>query len=238
VDDDDSGPLWGVDEYLRRHPEIDGVTRLGWRDGRRMLFVGLVGDAEAHETPLLEIGAGRVALERVPRTVRELEALADRIVDDRTVLRAAGFELMEIGSDPQRGVVHVELVGGRNAASARDHLARRYGDAVAVEWLGPSEYCEVAHPFGSWTSEGRLIRVFFGLDRNGQQRGEARVVKESGARIVIALTCLQLVGITTLVGGFQRHHADLELRAPVGERAVIDASEGVIRPSLAQLRDR
>jgi hypothetical protein len=78
--------------------------------------------------------------------------------------------------------------------------------------------------------------VFFGLDRNGQQRGEARVVQESGARIVIALTRLQPVGITTLIGGFERQHADLELREPVGERAVIDASEGVIRPSLAQLR--
>jgi hypothetical protein len=31
---------------------------------------------------------------------------------------------------------------------------------------------------------------------------------------------------------------DLELRAPVGSRAVIDASAGVIRPSLAQLRSR
>jgi hypothetical protein len=55
---------------------------------------------------------------------------------------------------------------------------------------------------------------------------------------VIALTRLQPVGYTTLIGGFQGHHADLQLRNPVAERAVIDASEGMIRPSLAQLRNR
>jgi hypothetical protein len=60
VDEGDDGPWGAVDEYLRRHPEIDGGTRLGWRDGRRTLFVGLVGDAEAHKAPLLEIGGGRV----------------------------------------------------------------------------------------------------------------------------------------------------------------------------------
>jgi hypothetical protein len=238
LDEGHHGPFEAVDEYLRGHPEINGGTRLGWRDGQRTLFVGLVGDAEAHKAPLLQCGDERVAFEQVPRTVRELETLADRIIDDRTVLQAAGFDLMEIGRDPQRGVVHVALVGGRDAAVAMGYFAGRYGDAVAVEWLGPSQYREVPHPFGSWASEGRLIRVFFGLDRNGQRRGSARVSEASGERIVIALTCLQPVGFTTLIGGFHPHHADLELRELVGSRTVIDASAGVARPSLAQLRNR
>jgi hypothetical protein len=238
LDEGSDGPFGAVDEYLRRHPEINGGTRLGWRDGRRTLFIGLAGDAEAHKAPLLEIGGGRVSFEPVPRTVGELEALAARIIDDRAALQAAGFDLMQIGRHPRRGVVRVAVVGGPDAALARTYFAGRYGDAVAVEWLGPSRHREVPHPFGSWTSEGCLIRVFFGLDHNGQQRGEARVAEESGERIVIALTRLQPVGITTLIGGFERHHADLQLRDPVGERAVIDASEGVVRPSLAQLRDR
>jgi hypothetical protein len=171
-----------VDEYLRGHPEIDGGTRLGWRDGRRTLFIGLVGDAEAHKARLLEIGGERVAFEHVPRTVRELRALANRIVDDRTVLEEAGFDLISVGSDPQRGVVDVRLVGGRDAAPARDYLARRYGDAVAVEWLGPSRDREVPHPFGSWTSEGRLLRVFFGLDRHGHQRGRRALRRRAASR--------------------------------------------------------
>ena len=173
--------------------------------------------------------------EQVPRTVRELKALADRIVEDRPALEAAGFDLLMTSQDRQRGVVQVHVVGGRDAGSARDYFAGRYGEAVAVEWRGPSLYREVAHPFGSWTSEDRLIRVFFGLD-GGQQRREARVAHEDGEWIVIALTRLQPVCFS--VGAFQRHHADLQLREPVGRRAVIDASEGVIRPSLAELRNR
>jgi hypothetical protein len=41
--------------------------------------------------------------------------------------------------------------------------------------------------------------------------------------------------VKTLIGGFHPRHADVELREPVGGRAVIDASAGVARPSLAQL---
>jgi hypothetical protein len=38
----------------------------------------------------------------------------------------------------QRGVVQAELVGGPDAAAAYDYFAGRYGDVVAVGWLGPS----------------------------------------------------------------------------------------------------
>ena len=78
--------------------------------------------------------------------------------------------------------------------------------------------------------------MFFGLDHNGQQRGGAHVAQESGEQIVIALTRLQSLGLI-LRGDFQPHHEDLELREPVGNRAVIDASEGVRRPSLTELRN-
>jgi hypothetical protein len=229
---------WAVDEYLRRHPEIDGGTRLAWLDGRHTLFIGLVGDARVHEAELRRIGGERVAFESAPRTVSELDAIADRILADEPALRGAGFAVFATWIEPQRGVVEVELVGGRDAAAAVQYFTGRYGDAVAVEWLGPSPFCEVPHPFGSWTSDGRLIRVFFGLDLNGQRRGSARVTEENGERIVITLTCLQPVGPTTMIGGFQRQRADLELREPVGDRAVIDASAGVARPSLAQLHHR
>jgi hypothetical protein len=238
VDEGDDGPFGAVDEYLRGHPEIDGGTRLGWRDGRRTLFVGLVGDAEAHEAPLLEIGGGRVAFERVPRTVTELEAVRERLRAEWKLLEAAGFQPLVISTDRERGVVEIDLVGGPDAAAAEDYFAGRYGDVVAVRWLGPSRHREVPHPFGSWTSEGRLVRVFFGLDHNGQRPGHARVEQESSERIVIALSCLQPLGVVTAIGGFRAQHADLELREPVGGRAVIDASAGVVRPSLAQLRSR
>lgn len=61
------------------------------------------------------------------------------------------------------------------------------------------------------------------------------MTEETSERIVIALTRLQPVGWTTLVGGFRPQHVELELGDPVGDRAVIDASAGVARPSLTQL---
>lgn len=225
----------GVKEYLHRHPRIDGGVWMGWRDGRRMLCVGLVGDADSHKAALSRLGGDRVAFEPVPRTVRELDALQDRISADVRKLDAEGFRLLSSMPDPQRGVVRVDLVGGDDAAAAQRHLAARYGEAVAVAWHGPSRYREVPHPFGSWTSEGRLLRVFFGFDR-GERRGSARVIEESGERIVIALSCLRPVG--TVFADPGRHHADVELREPVGDRVVIDTSAGVPRPSLAELRRR
>jgi hypothetical protein len=224
-----------VKEYLRRHPEIDGGVREGWRDGRRLLFIALVGDAEAHKAPLTQLGGDRIAFEQAPRPEPELYALQDRIADDAEKLRAEGFDLVSGHSDPARGVVRVQLAAARGAAAAERHFAERYGDAVAVHWLGPSRYREIPHPFGSWTSEGRLLRVFFGFVR-GERRGSARLEEENGDRIVIALSCLQPYGLA--IGEFQQHHAEVELREPVGDRAVIDASAGVPRPSLAQLRRR
>jgi hypothetical protein len=179
-----------------------------------------------------------VAFERVPRTVTELEAVRERLRVERELLEADGFQWLVITTDHQRGVVDVDLVGGAAAAAAESYFAARYGDAVAVRWLGPSRYREVPHPFGSWTSEGRLIRVFFGLDHNGQRPGHARLEQESSERIVIALSCLQPLGVVTAIGGFRPQHADLELREPVGDRVVIDASAGVARPSLPELLDR
>ena len=228
-----------VDAYLNRHPEIDGGVRVGWRDGRRTLFVGIVGEPGAHRAALTRIGGERVVLEPSgPRTVGELEALVDRMLTDLPELDAAGFQFAGAWGDPARGVVEVEIIGGSDEAAAREYLAARYGDAVAVEWLGPHSHREVPHPFGSWVAEGRRIRVFFGLDHNGQRRGEARVAQETDERVVIALSRLQPVGLTTLIGGFRPQHADLDLREPVGERVVIDASAGVVRPSLAELRSQ
>jgi hypothetical protein len=221
-----------IKDYLRRYPDIDGSIWMGWRDGHRIVYVGLVGDAESHKAALSQLGGDRLAFVRVPRPVHDLEALQSRISDDVRRLDAEGFRVLSSMPDPQRGVVRVDLVG-HAVAAAQQHLAARYGDAVAVEWHGPSLWREVSHPFGSWTSEGRLLRLCFGLERGGRP-GSARVTDETSERIVIALSCLQQHDVS--FGGFKRHHADLELREPVGDRAVIDASAGVPRPPLAQLR--
>jgi Bacterial RNA polymerase, alpha chain C terminal domain len=229
--------VWeAVNEYLSRHPEINGHVDVGWRDGRQTFFVGIVGDPQPHGSALARIGGERVVLERTDADLRAIEA---RIRRREPELTAAGLSLIEIWSDPARGVAEVCVVGGRDERAAAEFFAARYGDAVAVRWLGRSRLLELPHPFGSWTSDGRRMRVFFALDPNGQQRGTARVAEENDERIVIALSCLDPVqDFRTLIGGVHRHHAEVQLREPVGARAVIDASVGVVRPSLAQLRSR
>jgi HEAT repeats len=226
-----------VDEYLAARPAINGGVEFGWRDGRQTLFVGIVGDLEPHRAPLAEMGGDRVVLETRARTVGELEAIAERLAADVPELAAADLEVEPrcILPCPGRGVVRVLVVGGSDERAVADLFVARYGPAVEVMWLGPSRLREVPRAFGSWTGEGRRVRVFFGIDHNGEQRGNARVVEETGERVVIEVTCLEPVGMVTLIGGFQPLHADLELRDPVGDRAVIDASAGVARPSLAQL---
>jgi Bacterial RNA polymerase, alpha chain C terminal domain len=172
------------------------------------------------------------------RVDAELEALADRITSDEPELAAAGLLLGHVWSDAEDGVVKVAVAGAADERAAAELLAARYGEAVALRWLGPSPFWEVPHPFASWTAEGRRLRVFFAVDVNGQQPGHARVTEEDGARIAIALTRLDPVGAHHQMGGYRAHHADVELREPVGDRAVVDASVGVVRPSLAEVRRR
>src|ERR1700754_1272661 len=140
ADDEEVSEALGaaVEGYLRRFPEIDGGVRFGWRDGQRTLYVGLVGDARAHEVELRRIADDRVAFERVQRRESEREALADRILADEPSLLAAGFEVIAAWIEPRRGVVEVELVGGRDAAAGARYFDGRYCDAVAGEWLRPS----------------------------------------------------------------------------------------------------
>jgi hypothetical protein len=227
-----------VEQYLDRHPEIDGGIEIEWRNERLTLFVGIVGDPQAHRAALARIGGERVVLERRPRTVAELRAIEDRIDADTPQLTDAGLRLESVWSKPERGVVEVYVIGGSDESAVAELFAGRYGEAVVVVWLGPRPHREVAHPFASWTSEGHRIRVFFALDHNGQRPGKARVERETDEHIVIALSRLEPVGRKTLIGGFAAHQADVELRAPVGSRAVVDASAGVARPSVEELRSR
>jgi hypothetical protein len=144
-----------------------------------------------------------------------------------------------VGEDSPLDRVEAHVAGGRDERAAAEAFAGRYGDAVSVRWLGPRRVVEGLRPFGSWTTCGWWLRVFYALDPNGEEPGEARVAEESDERIVIALSSFEPARlITTRTGGFQPRQADVELCEPVGARVVIDASAGVARPSLADLRSR
>ena len=233
-----SGVWEAVHGYLIDHPEVEGYVDVRWRDERRTFVVGIVGDPEPHRAPLARVAGGRVIVERrsaAPRlTDTEVEALVVRIEADRRQLAQAGLSVESLPGSSYGFDVHV--VGGPDEHTVAELITARYGDAVSVVWLGPHRYVEPLRTFGSWTSAGRWVRVFFSLDPNGEKPGEARVAEETDERVVIALSAREPVSpFRTLLGGFVARAADVELRAPVGDRLVIDASAGVPRPSLAQL---
>jgi Bacterial RNA polymerase, alpha chain C terminal domain len=175
-----------------------------------------------------------------PDTDAELDAIEARIRANEPQLPTANLSVVEVRTNPWHGVVEVHVVGDRDALeAAAEFFAARYGDTVAVRWLGPNRFLEVLHPFASWTSDGRRVRVFSAHGPNGEQPGTARVKQETDDQVVVALSRREPVqNFRTLMGGLVPFQADLELRAPIGARAVIDASAGVVRPSLAQLRSR
>jgi hypothetical protein len=179
--------LYGaVREYLDRHPEVDAGVDVGWGDGRWTLFVGIVGVMQAHRAALTRIGGERVAVERRPRTVAELQAIADRVRADEPDLTRTGLSLIEIWWDPALGVVEVVVVGGPDERAAARFFAARYGEAVNVDWLCASRLAEAPHLFGCWASEGCRIRVFFAFDPDAQRPGTARVTQPNSRPSKIA----------------------------------------------------
>jgi hypothetical protein len=51
-----------------------------------------------------------------------------------------------------------------------------------------------------------------------------------GHAVIVALSIVDWRGAQTLVGGFIASHTNVQLRAPLGDRVVIDDSENRSRP--------
>jgi len=200
------------------------------------MFVAFTHDLVEHARHLAEIAGDWVQVEQRPFAIAELQATEARLLEDSDVLSDLGFQWIQMGGVPSAGRIEVEVIGPAGAEAAARLFAERYGPIVQTEWLGPGRTREVPHPFGSWMSEGDLLRVYFGLDHNGEELAGTAVTQQDAAQVVVAITRSEPVGPTTMIGGFQACHADLQLEHPLGRREVIDASCGERRPSLAELR--
>jgi hypothetical protein len=225
-----------VYEYVERDPDMNGGLRLGWRDGRRVLFVGVVGDLALHERALGELGGDRVVVEAAPRSERALLALQDRICDDREALRALGIGMPGIWPNPSAGVVEVSIVAA-DQDQARRTLSERYGPDVRVADCLASWTTETTRAFGSWSTEGHVLVVFYPLDRNGEQAERCELVElEDSVRVTVIIREPAAGVGRTQVGGYRGMSGEVELSEPLGSRAVLDASCGETRRSLAQVR--
>jgi len=222
-------------EHLAGRPGLSGGTRMGWRDGRRVMVVRVVEDLEEHRMALAELCGDQVVVEAAAHSEQELEALHDRVWADDAALRALVIDLALGGPSPNSGTVEVEIVAADAEQAART-LLERYGPLLQVTACSASWSVETPRPFGSWSTENRRLAVFYALDRNGEEPARCDVVEREDS-VVCTITILDpAAGIGTLIAGFQRMTAEVDLRAPVGHRTVIDGSGGEPRPSLAQLR--
>ncbi|HWH09995.1 MAG TPA: hypothetical protein VG165_02620 [Solirubrobacteraceae bacterium] len=222
-------------EYAERNADVIGGVRFGWRDGRRMAFVGVVEDLESHNEALTAIGGDRVLVEPAVRSERDLHALQDRVFGDAEELRALGISLASGWPKPSDGIVELSIVSA-DAEQAARILSERYGPAVQVGRCVASWWAEVPRAFGSWSAEGRMLAVFYPLDINGEKTGRCDVVELPDSVICTVTVREPVVGLSTRVAGYRRTSADVELREPLGTREVIDGSCGEARPSLTQLR--
>jgi len=224
-----------ADEYLARRPGVSGGTRMGWREGRRVMFVRVVADVDAHREALAASCGDQIVVEPATRSEQELEALNERVWADTELLRALGIDLVSFGPEPNAGAVEVEIVA-TDAAQAEQTLLERYGPALHVTACHGSWWAETPRAFGSWSTEGRTLVVFYALDHNGEQTGGCQVVERGDSVICTVTICEPAVGIRTLIAGYQGMTAEVALCEPLGDRTVIDGSCGEPRPSLARLR--
>ena len=158
-----------------------------------------------------------------------LWSVHDQVRRDRDAIAADGFTINLCRVIEPLGLVLLRVAGGPDEDAARAYFQERYGEAARVHWLGPDLHAERPRAFGSWTAAGTILRVFSAIDRNGERTGSATLRAQTDAEIVVAVTCLVPLGPTRRVGGYKRRHHDVVLRAPVGDRRVIDAATGNAR---------
>jgi hypothetical protein len=136
-----------VAAYLGQRPAIAGGTRLGWRDGRRVVIAAVTEDVEHHRAVLTAIGGDRVLVEEANVAADDLWTLATRIWLAEEELRAEGVYLDGEGPmpDEEEGIIEVSLRADDREA-ARRVVAQRFGSHVRPRWLGDPEPGETPIP--------------------------------------------------------------------------------------------
>jgi hypothetical protein len=166
---------------------------------------------------------------RMGHSPEQLWHVFDEVLLEHATLQADGFTPAGCAVIEEKGFVWVRVTGEAGPDAAAAYFRDRYGDAVWVQWLAPGRHVERPRAFGSWTAAGRILRVFSAIDRNGERTGSATLRAETDSEIVVAVSCLIPLRPTRHLRGYKRRHHDLELRAPVGDRSVIDAATGRAR---------
>jgi hypothetical protein len=163
----------------------------------------------------------------IPFSGRELHALQRRVEDDRDELTALGIDIASMGVADD--CMEIEF-----SAADPDHSLRllheRYGPALRATWEENSRTAEVPQAFGSWKADGTQLTVFYGLNHNTEQFARVEYLELAELVIVTVIVTRTMLGPVTAAGGYRPAHTTIELKAPVGNRPVLDAAGAPARP--------
>jgi hypothetical protein len=214
---------WGVDRYLRRHPDLSGGTSIedDWPRGPYLL-VRLTRDQALHEAELKRIYRYpenlRTAL--VPYSERYLRDVQDAL--DWDAAEADGFDIRGTSVDIDYHRVAVDLVTARTDHAR--YFAERYGPAVVTRVIATEPtYLSCAQTRGYRLSPGgRSLRLLY--FSGGSGRFERVELTERGGRVDVGIVERRSHGFETADLRFESRV--IRLRRPLGDRRVVDAGTG------------
>lgn len=227
----DSDRVARAREVLAGAEDVFGDLQVCWHHGRRGVRVLLTGEHDRYRRLLSQvIDPERLVIDSAKVTEVELHARRRDVMAQTEPLAEQGILLTRHGS----GVDGFEIAFlAADEARGTRVLQERFGDFATIRYDGASNHTFRSMPFGSWLADEEQLHLFYALPRNGERPGGAHVFETEHA-VIVALTVLDWRGAKTLVGGFIAAHATVQLKAPLGDRVVIDDSENRARPHWTQ----
>ncbi|MDA0183126.1 hypothetical protein OJ997_22645 [Solirubrobacter phytolaccae] len=212
-----------VGRYMRARPEINAFWEVkdDWPRGPYMA-VFVAGDPAAHRAAILR----RASYPRHTRVVRvrysydAKDRIQKRIQDDDKALARAGFEV--VGSDTDWGLDRIDVEVITKRKDAVRYFARRYGSVVRARPRTSKtfERCTTASGY-EIAPDGMSVTVSW---TDAPEKPVRVELTERGDRVAIGI-----VSAFSVYPGFgdSGGKAVVRLSAPLGDRPVIDAANGV-----------
>ncbi|MEA2025307.1 MAG: S1 family peptidase [Chloroflexota bacterium] len=121
-------------DYAVAQPEYAGMYFDHQNDGKAVFrFAGNLNKHEARLNDLLP-NEQKLVVKSATATLRELEAVADRVVEDAGTLEASGIDIVEVYADVTTNKVVVGLSGARSGAQAS--LRASHSDLIRTKATG------------------------------------------------------------------------------------------------------
>ena len=219
--------LWLSDaaaRHLARQPDLDGGTSLedAWPK-QPYLLVRVTRDPAKHLAALKRLVEypDNLRTIRVRYSEPELRRLGDRIFRDGRELSAAGLHVQGVDVDVDANRTVVELATTRTDAAA--YFAQRYGPRVKTVVTATTTTqleCNAGRSF-EIAPDGVGLTVSW---RTYSDLTERLELAEFADRVEIGI--VERVPTRMRDGEGTRGHGSVALRAPLGDRAVIDAKSG------------